>query len=190
MAQGQIFRANASDQPAWSTATYPDTAGTSGNVMTSDGTNWVSSANTAGAGLLSVSGTLTNTQVKNLRATPVQIVAAPGAGNIIQVVTWSMTMNYGGTNAFTAPSSALVNLFIGASVVAADGLYGTALTSTTSRYAQGVAFDLGVLAGFAYSSLANAALNIGNNGGAEIAGNAANNNTVSYNVLYRIITIP
>ena len=39
MTTGQIFRANASDQPAWSTATYPDTAGTSGNVLTSDGTN-------------------------------------------------------------------------------------------------------------------------------------------------------
>ncbi|MCF1193365.1 hypothetical protein LRR18_17380, partial [Mangrovimonas sp. AS39] len=26
--------------PAWTTATYPSTAGTSGNVLTSDGTNW------------------------------------------------------------------------------------------------------------------------------------------------------
>lgn len=41
---GQIVRSGASAAPTWSTATYPATAGTSGNVLTSDGTNWVSSA--------------------------------------------------------------------------------------------------------------------------------------------------
>lgn len=41
---GQIPRSNGSGAPTWSTATYPSTAGTSGNVLTSDGTNWSSSA--------------------------------------------------------------------------------------------------------------------------------------------------
>ncbi len=41
---GQILRSGASAAPTWSTATYPATAGTSGNVLTSDGTNFVSSA--------------------------------------------------------------------------------------------------------------------------------------------------
>lgn len=40
---GQILRSGSSAAPSWSTATYPATAGTSGNVLTSDGTNWVSS---------------------------------------------------------------------------------------------------------------------------------------------------
>lgn len=39
---GQILRSGSSSAPSWSTATYPATAGTSGNVLTSDGTNWVS----------------------------------------------------------------------------------------------------------------------------------------------------
>ncbi|MFA4818602.1 MAG: hypothetical protein WC621_02045 [Patescibacteria group bacterium] len=39
---GQILRSGASAAPTWSTATYPATAGTSGNVLTSDGTNFVS----------------------------------------------------------------------------------------------------------------------------------------------------
>lgn len=44
---GQILRSGGSSAlPAWSTATYPATAGTSGNVLTSDGTNWSSSAPT------------------------------------------------------------------------------------------------------------------------------------------------
>lgn len=41
---GQIIRSGASSAPSWSTATYPDTAGTIGNVLTSDGINWISSA--------------------------------------------------------------------------------------------------------------------------------------------------
>ena len=40
--------------PVWSTATYPATAGTIGNVLTSDGTNFVSSPNTGGASVSSV----------------------------------------------------------------------------------------------------------------------------------------
>ena len=42
---GQVLQSGgASADPAYSTATYPSTAGTSGNVLTSNGTNFVSSA--------------------------------------------------------------------------------------------------------------------------------------------------
>lgn len=47
---GQILRSGSSAAPTWSTATYPATAGTSGNVLTSDGTNWVSSVAAASTG--------------------------------------------------------------------------------------------------------------------------------------------
>jgi hypothetical protein len=43
---GQMLRSGASTTPAWSTATYPATAGTSGKVLISDGTNIVSSTPT------------------------------------------------------------------------------------------------------------------------------------------------
>jgi hypothetical protein len=41
---GQVLQANTGTNPSWSTATYPSTAGTSGNVLTSNGTNFISSA--------------------------------------------------------------------------------------------------------------------------------------------------
>ncbi len=41
---GQIPRSGANAAPTWSTATYPAAAGSSGNVLTSDGTNWNSTA--------------------------------------------------------------------------------------------------------------------------------------------------
>ena len=46
LASGKIFRGNASNVAVASTAQYPDAAGTVGNVLTSDGTNFVSSPNT------------------------------------------------------------------------------------------------------------------------------------------------
>jgi len=50
---GQILRSGgASALPTYSTATYPDTAGASWNVLTSDGTNFVSSAPVAARNLL------------------------------------------------------------------------------------------------------------------------------------------
>ncbi len=41
---GQILRSGSSAAPSWSTATYPATAGTSGNFLKSDGTNFTSSS--------------------------------------------------------------------------------------------------------------------------------------------------
>lgn len=41
---GQMLQSGANTTPTWSTATYPATAGSSGNILTSDGTNIVSSS--------------------------------------------------------------------------------------------------------------------------------------------------
>lgn len=52
---GQILRSGASAAPTWSTATYPATAGTAGQVLMSNGTNWISAATSS-------SGTFIKTQ--------------------------------------------------------------------------------------------------------------------------------
>lgn len=43
---GNILQSNAAAPPSFSTAQYPSSAGSSGNVLVSDGTNWSSSATT------------------------------------------------------------------------------------------------------------------------------------------------
>lgn len=49
-ASGKVLQgAGVGVAPTFSTATYPSTAGTSGNVLTSNGTNWSSSAPTGGS---------------------------------------------------------------------------------------------------------------------------------------------
>lgn len=163
--------------------------GTSGQVLTSNGAGalptWQTSS--AGAGILSASATLTNSQVKNLHGTPVQAIAAPGAGNVIQIIQASTTMNYGGTNAFTAGASQTISLYYGTAVSSGTLMSNSALTSASSSY-NALVFP-GQGAG-TYNSLVNTAMNIYNPIATEISGNAANNNTVSYNIVYRIITIP
>lgn len=182
---GKILRSDGTNN-LYTTATYPDTSGTSGNVLTSDGTNWTS-ATAPGAGILTTTITLTNAQVKALHGTPVQIIAAPGAGNMIRVISATGKLIYGGTNAFTAggaASIAIVNSDLLALVctVCANGL----LILTTSSY------DLPLLNSLVSRSVAsteNLALMAYNPSATEIAGNAANNNTIAINVVYKILTM-
>ena len=57
---GQLLLSGASSAPSWSTATYPAAAGTSGNVLTSDGTNWTSGVP---GGVTSLTGTVNQVNV-------------------------------------------------------------------------------------------------------------------------------
>lgn len=83
---GQILRSGATGAPSWSTATYPATAGTSTNVLTSDGTNWLSSP-VAGLGSpLTTKGDLYTFSTVNAR-----LPVATGDGKILQVSSGAAT---------------------------------------------------------------------------------------------------
>lgn len=189
MTTGQILRANSSNQSAWSTATYPDTAGTSGNVLTSDGTNWVSST-APGGGLITVTGSLTNAQIKALHGTPIQIVAAPGAGKVLMWVSSASKLVYGGTNVFTAGGGAKISLYYGAGTTSTtiDVTTNATIISSASGYS-----IIGVFAAassnFAATALENTAFYLYNPSVTEIAGNAANNNTITWSLTYYVMTI-
>lgn len=175
-----------SDGTNWeaSTETYA-VPGTSGNVLTSDGTNWTS---TAPSGVLStVSGALTNAQIKALHATPIQIVAAPGVGKILVPVMLSITMTYGGTNVFVAGAGQTIALYYGTALSVCLGLANTSITAAYSSYCTNAG---SMFAGAGFSSVTNAALNLYSSSATEITGNAAGDNTIAYNLLYRTITIP
>ncbi len=153
---------------------------TSGNILTSDGTNWTS----ATPAVLSVTGTLTNAQIKALHGTPIQIIAAPGVGKIISVVSATGTLNYGGTNVFTAAASQSIEAYWGTTSSAYLVLTNAAIVASSSQY---IARPI-VNTGIALTTPSNAALNLYNPVATEITGNAANNNTISYFVVYYIWT--
>lgn len=89
---GQLFRsAGASAVATWTTATFPATAGTSGNVLTSDGTNWSSAAPAAGGMTWSVITADQNITVGNgyicnkAGLLTLTLPASPTAGNLFAV---------------------------------------------------------------------------------------------------------
>src|SRR5687767_13457365 len=186
---GTILRANGTN---WvpSTATYPDTAGTSGNILTSNGTNWTSAAAPASSGILTASGTLTNAQIKALHATPIQVIASPGANAVISILSAIGTMNYGGTNVFTAAAAQTVRLYLGAGTtnIATNPLISNAMIIASSSQVNSVTPQISD-SSTVYSTVSNQAVYLYNNSLTEISGNAANDNTISYNIIYQIITI-
>lgn len=181
---GKILRADGTN---WvpTTATFPDTAGANGNVLTSDGTNWNSQALTSG-GLTLVTGTLTNSQIKNLKTTPIAIVAGQGSGKIIVPLYISMTMNYGGNNPFTTPDGTIRLKFPNATN--SDGiasLTNACITASSSQFYSTRSTSSGQ---FEITRYDNQPIRLTNSGAANITGNAANDNTMSWEFLYYVMT--
>ena len=167
--------------PKYSTATYPATAGTTGNLLQSDGTNWTSTA--PPSVITSLNFSLTNAQIKSSAA--VTLVAAQGSGKVIIPLSINLKMVYGGTNAFTSAP----NIFL---------QYGTAISSFNC-YAIGTLTNFWTATQNTYA-FANNFVNEVNNatqfenvllsiGFTAPTGNAANNNTMTGNFLYYVITI-
>ncbi len=167
------------------TATYPTTAGTSGNVMTSNGTNWVSSA--PANSIVTLTGTLTSTQIKNLKATPIVAIPAPGSGKVILIGSSLLKLNYAGTNAFSAAVAQSIHLVYTSLTYdirpvmvyteingTVDGIQGT----ETIAEPQGL-----------FSTFDDVAVSFTVDGAAEIGGNAANDNTITWMINYQIVTI-
>ncbi len=197
--------------PAYSTPTYPSTSGTSrkilvsdgtnnvystetwavpgtsGNVLTSDGTNWTSAA--PGSAISTSTTTLTSAQIKALHGTPIQLIAAPGAGKTIVVVAAMAKFTYGGTNVFTTSGAQSIgvyynsgttavltgaNFVTNAMVISSANKFSNVVGVSNTNVAAGVVDNVNVVA---FNSVVT-----------EIAGNAANNNTCEIILYYYTVT--
>jgi hypothetical protein len=174
-----------SDGTNWtaSTETYA-VPGASGNILTSDGTNWTSA--TPSGALLVVSGALTSLQIKALHGTPIQIIAAAGSGKVVEIIGTIASMQYGGNNTFTASGGQFIGLYFGTTNVITSIVANAQITSITSTYTTA---NVGT-SNNAWSTCTNTAIYLYNSVPTEITGNASNDNTISYNIIYRIITMP
>jgi hypothetical protein len=155
-------------------------------VLTSDGTNWTSAAPSTSGNTLLVAVTLTSAQVKALNATPITIIAAPGAGKAIVIVFASGSLNYGGTNVFTAAAAQTIGLYYNTTAGRASLLANAQIIASASQIDS---FTGTFGAAKTSSTYDNIALKAYNPVATEIAGNAANNNTVTIYVSYYIHTI-
>jgi hypothetical protein len=132
---------------------------------------------------------MTSAQIKALHGTPITAIAAPGAGNVIQVVSFAIKMNYGGTNAFTNGGSAPLVLVYSnlTDVIDSSALTAAMIIATASQLDGGSGTDFATSS--TYSSYDNSAVMWYNQSVTEYGGNAANDNTMPYSILYRIVTL-
>lgn len=132
--------------------------------------------------------TLSNSEIKNARATPVELVAAQGAGNAIFFMGAQLKLNYGGTNAFTETADNFAIKYTdGSGVAVSQTIENTGFidqTADTMTNALPVADAI-----VAAASAENQALVIHNTGDGEIAGNAGNDNTITLRIFYQVVAI-
>lgn len=127
--------------------------------------------------------TLTSAEIKALRATPIEVVAAPAAGSIHMFMGAQLKLNYGGSNVFTETDDNLAIKYTDGSGVAVSQTIQTTgfidqSADTITNAAPAVDAIVAAASGEAQ------ALVIHNTGDGEIAGNAANDNTVTLRVYY------
>jgi len=132
--------------------------------------------------------TLTSAEVKALAATQITLVAAQGANTLIKFMGAVLKLNYGGSNAFTESSITFAVKYtddtgvqVSQAIEATGWIDQTADTYTTA--------EPKIDAIVAASAGENKPLVLDNLGAGEVAGNAANDNTVTIRVFYQVMSI-
>lgn len=133
--------------------------------------------------------TLTSSQIKNLNGTPIVLIAAQGAGTVINIVSAIAKFNYGGSNVFVAAASQNINMYYGTTVAATNGFITNAQIIGSADTYQASFTPPTSLSNIAVASLENVAINAYNTSATEISGNAANDNTITILIKYYVSSI-
>lgn len=166
--------------------------GSAGSVLTAMlAAAAVTSAKLDPSTIQTVQLSLTNAQIKALRATPITLVAAPGAGKFILPIACFVELVYGGTNAFTGAANDNLSLKWkdGSGALLMSGGVQAFIQATASAFSMMVpGAAVGSTINAAKSVVDNQALVIHNQTAGEIAGNAAADNTMNVTLQYAIQT--
>ena len=140
------------------------------------------------ANLLYTTFSLTSSQIKNLHATPISVIAAPGSGKVIIPIQYMVKFIYGGNNAFVASASQTLTLQYGSDTttgVVTLANNPTIISTSTSYHSNASAIILNLPS----SSLENSGLSMYNPIATEISGNASNDNSINISCIYYIVQI-
>jgi len=155
-----------------------------------DGVGWFTSGTvsaTSSSLAAQATVTVTNSQIKNLRATPKTLVAAPGAGLMLEFISAQLKLN-AGANVLTESTANLgIKFTDGSGVQVSQDIESTGFIDQAANTITNARPKLDTIV--AYTGAANKALVLHNLGAGEIAGNAAADATLTVVINYRVITI-
>lgn len=126
---------------------------------------------------------LTSQQVKALRATPQTLVAAQGAGTVIEFVSGMVFLDYG-TNAFTETADNLALYYAGETVGVSEVIECTGFIDQTADMV--IEVRPTASAAKTATNAVNKSITVKNTGDGEIGGDAANGNVLRFKIAYRV----
>jgi len=129
---------------------------------------------------------ITNAQIKALRASPKTLVAAPGAGKVLQFISAVIFHDYG-SNALTETTDNMAVRFTdGSGVIVSQAIEATGFVDQTADTMTNVLPKIDAIA--AKTGCENQALVLHNTGDGEYGGNAAADTVWRVKIVYRVHT--
>ena len=167
------------------------------NIVGTGGLSTTASGNTvtiSGADVAqSVIITLTSAQVKALQSTPILMLAAQGANTLIFPESFIAYLAYGGSNVFVAPGGASILAYYTNTNTSGNQISSVMLAGSYTQSANNYNLTAAVgNGGTPTTSCVNQGIYVAIDQGAagNITGNAANDNTIKIEMVYRVITVP
>jgi len=138
--------------------------------------------------MISASGSITSHQLKHLVSNPVDLIPSQGVGKVIIVVSCVSRMIYGGSDAFQDNGGDGIQLTYGPQPIfqICPVMGSQSITAQSDQFAVNTS-NANSSAGYAFSNSAGVYLN--KLSGVNLSGNGSNDNTLSWQIEYYIITI-
>lgn len=150
-------------------------------TVVSDGTDWFTDPE---ANLFTVEVTITNAQLKALRATPKELVAAPGSGYVLEFIRALVFLDYGSNVLTESADNMAIKLGDGSGTAVSETIEATGFIDAAADTL--IPVIPAASAAIAKTAIDNKSLVLHNTGDGEYAGNAGADTVLRVRTTYRV----